>query len=812
MMRLERGLWVALAALWGCVPGGGSGGDDDARPGRADAASAADAIAGDAMATDAIATDAIATDAITDGGCVPDCTGRDCGDDGCGGACGACAEGALCDAAGACVTPPADCGDGTCGADEDCATCAADCGACCGDGRCARGEDCASCAADCACAAGRVCMAGACEPEGCTGEGCGSPPRILTFNANVRELTEGGAVVLSAVVTDPDGIADLIGGVLEDPSGAAYGAFVTAGEEGAYTLTLSWDALHAVAPIAFDGTARRTAVAVFFDQAGNRTTDTIELTLHCRAGGGAACDGRCVSLDSAAHCGACDAVCGDVCRDRACVCPDGQDRCDGVCRDLSVDGQHCGACGVVCPEVAGGETLCVDGDCTARCPGGLTPCVARCVDLRTDPADCGVCGRGCDVPANGAATCVAGVCGVRCDPGRTFCAGACAPCPVEGVAATTCDGAACVPRTCERDYRLCDGGCAACPTERVVETVCAGDRCVASRCQDGFHPCAEGCCPWRIVPVGAGRQRHALAVGEDGAHLAVGDGRAVRYGRFDGARWVLEEVVSLQNAPQGDPEVALAVDGETVHLVYAVLYPPPPGGSAPGVMRYLRREGGEWRDIGGVAGAGSSAPGAPSLALDGGVPWLAYDAGRVKLTSPDERFDVVDVTAMVGWDPDLAIVDGVMQLAWWYLGPRALGHAQGPVGVPLVESGPLIGAGFGLSPKVTVDRDGRPVILHRTDGQTLHVSRALADGRWDTVQLFPGIALTIAADLTTAPDGNLVGCISTPQVIYLLRHDGANWLRERIADGGASTCEVAFGPDGSLHLVFGRADGIDYVY
>ncbi|MEZ4430974.1 MAG: hypothetical protein R3F65_01075 [bacterium] len=370
-MRVRWGVlaaFAAIAALWGCTPGGGSGGDDDARPGALDGAVASDGMAPDAI-TDGMAPDA-AADATADGGCVPGCGDRACGDDGCGGVCGVCADGAICDGAGACVAPPADCGDGRCGADEDCVTCAADCGDCCGDGRCARGEDCATCAADCGCAAGRVCMAGVCEPEGCTGEGCGSPPRILTFNANVRELTEGGAVVLSAVVTDPDGIADLIGGVLEDPNGAAYGAFVTAGEEGAYQLELSWDALHAVAAIAFDGTARRLLVAVFFDQAGNRTTDTIELTLHCRAGGGAACDGRCVSLSSAAHCGACDAAWRRAAIGPACA-PRGQSAVDGVCRDVGGDVQHCGACGRVCPAVAGGETVCVDGECTARCPGVL---------------------------------------------------------------------------------------------------------------------------------------------------------------------------------------------------------------------------------------------------------------------------------------------------------------------------------------------------------------------------------------------------------------------------------------------------------
>jgi hypothetical protein len=37
--------------------------------------------------------------------CVPDCTGRQCGDDGCGGSCGTCPEGSICDGAGQCIIP-----------------------------------------------------------------------------------------------------------------------------------------------------------------------------------------------------------------------------------------------------------------------------------------------------------------------------------------------------------------------------------------------------------------------------------------------------------------------------------------------------------------------------------------------------------------------------------------------------------------------------------------------------------------------------------------------------------------------------------
>lgn len=116
--------------------------------------------------------------------CRPMCDGLQCGPDGCGGSCGGCADGQACGAAGVCAPEPAMCGDNVCDADEDCATCAADCGDCCGDDVCGAGENCVTCEADCACgdgdlcdAASRQCRAEFCEPDcgarQCGPDGCG---------------------------------------------------------------------------------------------------------------------------------------------------------------------------------------------------------------------------------------------------------------------------------------------------------------------------------------------------------------------------------------------------------------------------------------------------------------------------------------------------------------------------------------------------------------------------------------------------------------------------------------------------------------
>ncbi len=137
--------------------------------------------------------------------CEPDCGGKSCGDDGCGGNCGSCPEGASC-TDGACHGGPGcqveegpGCGGCNCEAcvceidayccdtqyDDICVgLCISDCGGCptdpvegCGDGACAGGETCTTCPADCGCEAGFTCKDGTCEEAtcevDCTGKDCG---------------------------------------------------------------------------------------------------------------------------------------------------------------------------------------------------------------------------------------------------------------------------------------------------------------------------------------------------------------------------------------------------------------------------------------------------------------------------------------------------------------------------------------------------------------------------------------------------------------------------------------------------------------
>ncbi len=139
-------------------------------------------------------------------------------------------------------------------------------------------------------------------------------PNILSLNANTTTLNAGSILVVTAVVTDPNGIDDLIGGQLEASTGGSYGAFSTAAAEGSYTITLTWDALNTVRSI--DAPVTGTPLdfkAVFYDVAGARTERTLRVTVRCDATNTqGVCDGECTDLrNDGWNCGACNKQCQD---------------------------------------------------------------------------------------------------------------------------------------------------------------------------------------------------------------------------------------------------------------------------------------------------------------------------------------------------------------------------------------------------------------------------------------------------------------------------------------------------------------------
>lgn len=163
-----------------------------------------------------------------------------------------------------------------------------------------------------------TCNRGRCNASGqCTVQE-GGPPVIVVLDTNTDIMEEEDTLVFSAVVTDPDGIDDVIGGTLRDPQGGTYGSFMTSASEGSYSLTLRWDEIRLVrgfvAPVT--GTSR-TFLAEFYDQAGHRQQATVDVVLRCGGGNRAACaDGICTDLDTdQKNCGACGHVSLGTCRD-----------------------------------------------------------------------------------------------------------------------------------------------------------------------------------------------------------------------------------------------------------------------------------------------------------------------------------------------------------------------------------------------------------------------------------------------------------------------------------------------------------------
>jgi hypothetical protein len=118
--------------------------------------------------------------------CVPNCGGKSCGDDGCGGTCGTCTGGDKCSSSGQCVCTPScsgkTCGDNGCGG--SCGTCSSN-STCSASGQCVctpacSGKTCGDngCGGSCGtCSLGKSCASGSCvaDPNACdpvTNAGC----------------------------------------------------------------------------------------------------------------------------------------------------------------------------------------------------------------------------------------------------------------------------------------------------------------------------------------------------------------------------------------------------------------------------------------------------------------------------------------------------------------------------------------------------------------------------------------------------------------------------------------------------------------
>lgn len=439
--------------------------------------------------------------ACMDPGCEPECQGRICGADGCGGVCGECAAGEVCSLEGRCDPPPPRCGDDVCNGDEDCSTCPADCGNCCGDGTCDAegGERCTTCPADCGCAAGEVCEAGTgecaacvpqCEGRACGDDGCGG---VCGACDDGVECVAGRCDVPCAPTCDGrdcggDGCGGVCGmcedeqvctagGACNDPP-ASCGDAVCDPDEDCSTCPAD------CGQCCGDGAC----VAGVGEDCSTCPAD-------CGCGEGEACDERqcvpvCVPQCAGRDCGpdGCGGVCGD--------CDAGEECQQGVCRDLcqpDCEGRVCGGdgCGGSCGMCEAGEA-CDDGVCGAVCS---PDCDGRVCGPDGCGGFCGNCGVGafCTEAGQCEAVCMPSCDGRRCgDDGCGGLCGVCGPdeaCDADGQCGPVCEPA-CGGRQCGDDG--CGGVCGMCPDG---EACAAGGVCVGGDgcdCEDGI--CVEGRC------------------------------------------------------------------------------------------------------------------------------------------------------------------------------------------------------------------------------------------------------------------------------------------------------------------------------
>jgi hypothetical protein len=217
-------------------------------------------------------------------------------------------------------------------------------------------------------------------------------PKILNLSSNVKALESGDSLVLTAVVTDPDGIDDLIGGTASDSvNSATYGAFATSAQEGSYSITLPWAAIQQVRTIDTpSGGADRGFVATFFDVDGHQVSATITIHLQCKNNAAlGVCKGVCVDLSkSVEHCGKCNnkvTYTGGSCNSGQPGCPKPLGLCGTACLDLSKNLSNCGKCNHDCSKIGNGKgtrPICEGGTCFAEfAVSSRDSCDSQCAKL-----------------------------------------------------------------------------------------------------------------------------------------------------------------------------------------------------------------------------------------------------------------------------------------------------------------------------------------------------------------------------------------------------------------------------------------------
>lgn len=136
----------------------------------------------------------------------------------------------------------------------------------------------------------------------------GWPPEVIDIGQDLLVLREGGSMVLTAVVVDPDD--DVVSGELLGPGEPElYGAF-TAHPSDRWRVTIGWAQIHERWPLSFTQGIDVPLRVRFVDAQGHEASASTSIRAVCGGLRSTACHGECVDIQvDDAHCDGCDQAC-----------------------------------------------------------------------------------------------------------------------------------------------------------------------------------------------------------------------------------------------------------------------------------------------------------------------------------------------------------------------------------------------------------------------------------------------------------------------------------------------------------------------